>query len=245
MAIKGKNKSKSRPGGARRRPVGGARPAPALTRSAPWYKTMGGQLTAIFVVLAIIGLVMWRVSVSSSESSKLEARQDVLVEYTGEVENYVDKIQQTVRQMMGAPFNTANPEALAGLEESSAAWKEELEANGALIQALKPPDELTEINVVLQQSFLMYGSAAKIYALIPDEDQNETIQALIDRATEVREEAGVVMSSAIRLLDQARTDAELRASGIQVPAHQAPILPTPAPTDQAEDGSSKKKNNDG
>lgn len=216
-----------------------------MARSVPWYKTMGGQLTAIFVVLAIIGLVMWRVSVSSSESSKLEARQEALVAYTSEVGDYVDQIQQTVREMMGAPFNTANPEALAALEESSAAWKEELEANGALIQALDPPAGLTEVNVVLQQSFLMYGSAAKIYELIPGEDRNETIQALIDRATEVREEAGVVMSSAIRLLDEARTDAELRPSGIQVPAQLAPILPTPAPADQSEDDSSKKKNNDG
>lgn len=245
MAIKGKNKPKNRPGAARRRPAGAPRPAPVVARSEPWYKTITGQLAAIVVVLAIVGLVMWRVSASSSASSKLEARQETLAAYTTEVEDYVDNIQQTVREMMGAPFNTANPEALAGLEETSAAWTEELEANGAMIQALDSPAELTEVNVVLQQSFLMYGSAAKIYALIPDEDQNKKIQALIDRATEVREEAGVVMGSAIRLLDEARTDAELRPSGIQMPAQLTPILPSPAPTGRPEGDSSKKKNNDG
>lgn len=245
MAIKGKKKSKSRSGASRRRPAAAPRAAPSAPRPVPWYRTTGGQLASIVAVLVMIGLVVWRVSVSSSESSELEAHQDTLTEYTSEVEGYVDQIAQTVREMMGAPFNTANPEALAGLEESSAAWKGELEANGALIQALDPPAELTELNVMLQQSFLMYGSAAKIYALIPGEDQDKRIQALIDRATEVREEAGVVMSSAIRLLDRARTDAELRPSGIEVPAQLAPILPTPAPTDRAENDSNKKKNNDG
>lgn len=245
MAIKGKNKSRSRSGAARRRPPGTPRRAPSIPQHVPWYRTPSGKLAAIVLVLALIGVVMWRVSVSSTANSALDARQETLATYTDEVEGYIGEIQQTVREMMGAPFNTANPEALAALEETSAAWKEELEANGALIQALEPPDELTEVNAVLQQSFLMYGSAAKIYALIPDEDRNETIQALIDRATEVREEAGVVMSSAVRLLDKARTDAELRPSGIQVPAQLAPILPTPAPADRSEENSSKKKNDDG
>lgn len=245
MAIKGKNKSKSRSGAARRRPPGTPRRAPSIPQHVPWYRTPGGRLAAIVLVLVLIGVVMWRVSVSSTATTKLAARQDALAGYTGEVEGYVDEIAQTVREMMGAPFNTANPEALAGLEDSSAAWKEQLEANGALIQGLDPPAELTEVNVVLQQSFLMYGSAAKIYALIPGEDENKKIQALIDRATEVRGEAGVVMGSAIRLLDQARQDAELRPSGIQVPAQLAPIIPTPAPTGRRADDSGKKKNNDG
>lgn len=246
MAIKGKNKSKSRSGAARRRPAAPPRPAVAPTHAAPWYRTMRGQLTIIGLVLAIIGIVMWRVGVASSESSKLEARQEKLKEYTSEVGGYVGQIQETVREMLGAPFNTANPEALAGLEESTTRWVRSLEETGALIQALVPPEDLVPVNVTLQQSFLMYGSAAKIYALIPGEESDKKIQDLIDRATEVREQAGVVMGSALGLLEQARSAAELGPSGIDVPAQLTPILPSPAPVEDEDKGAGKgEKKNDG
>jgi hypothetical protein len=246
MAIKGKNKSRSRGGASRRRPAAPARPVTAPARTLPWYRTMGGQLTIILVVLAIIGIVMWRVGVAGSEASDLEARQEKLKEYTSAVAEHVGKVQETIREMLGAPFNTANPEGLADLATSTERWIESLEANGALIQEVVPPEELVAANVTLQQSFRIYSSSAKIYALVPGEDRNKKIQDLLDRAAEVREHAGVIMSSALGMLDQARREAEMGASGIDVPAQMSPILPTPAPADDAGNGAGKKdKKNDG
>ena len=207
---------------------------------------MGGQLTIIVVVLAIIGIVMWRVGVASTESSKLEARQEKLREYTAEVVEHVGKVQETIREMLGAPFNTANPEGLAALAESTDRWIEELEATGALIQEVVPPEELVAANVTLQQSFQIYSTSAKIYALVPDEDENKKIQALLDRAAEVRSQAGTIMSAAIGQLDEARREAELGPSGVDIPAQMTPILPTPAPTEEADkDPGKKDKKNDG
>lgn len=202
-------------------------------------------MTIIVVLLAIIGIVMWRVGVASSESSKLEARQEKLREYTSEVGGYVGQIQETVREMLGAPFNTANPEALAALDESTERWVRSLEETGAVVQSLVPPEDLVPANVTLQQAFLMYGSAAKIYALIPDEDSNKRIQDLIDRAAEVREQAGVVMGSALGMLEQARREAELGPTGIDVPAQMTPIIPTPAPVEEDKDAGKGEKKNDG
>lgn len=211
---------------------------------------MGGQLAIIGVVLAIIGIVMWRVGVANSEASKLEARQDKLREYTSAVTEHVDKVSETIREMLGAPFNTANPEALADLEASTERWIDDLEATGALIQEVVPPDDLVAANVNLQQSFRIYSSSAKIYALIPGEDRNKKIQDLIDRAAEVREQAGVIMTSALGMLDEARREAEMAAAGIDVPAQMTPILPSPAPADDADKGAGKDadkkdKKNDG
>ena len=245
MAIKGKNKSKSRSGPPRRRPAGAPRPAAPPAHSQKWYRTMGGQLAIIVGVLAVIGLVMWRVGVASEENSKLEARQEKLKDYTSEIGGYVGQVQETIREMSGAPFNTANPEALVDLEDNTERWVESLEETGALIQALVPPEDLVAANVTLQQSFLMYGSSAKIYALIPGEDSSKKIQDLIDRAAEVREQAGIVMGSALGMLEQARRDAELGPSGIDVPAQMAPILPSPAPIETDEGAGKGKKKNDG
>src|SRR5688572_27206404 len=102
MAIKGKNKSKSRSNAPRKTSAAPARrPAPNPAIAVPWYKTMRGQLSVIIVLLAIIGVVMWWVSMSSADSAKLEKRQDALVQYTGEVGTYVTKVELTIREMLG------------------------------------------------------------------------------------------------------------------------------------------------
>lgn len=245
MAIKGKNKSKSRSRAPKRRPAGAPRPVAATSHGLPWYRTMGGQLTAIFVVLAIIGVAMWQVSVTKSDNSERAARQAELVKYTGEVEEFVAQIQQPVREMLGAPFNTANPEAITGLTASTDRWVEELEKTGALVQELVPPEDLVSLNVVIQQAFLVYGSAAKTYALVPDEATNKRKQELLTRASELREEAGRVLGGAIGLLDQQRADAEMRPSGLQLPGQMTPILPTPEPAPSGADDSGKPKKGDG
>ena len=211
---------------------------------------MGGQLAAILVFLAIVGVVMWRVNVASSESAKLEARQEKLADYTRAVEAQVNTVQETIREMLGAPFNTANPEGLESLATSTDDWIEELEASGALIQAVRPPDELVVTNVTLQQSFMMFSSSAKIYALVEGEESSKRIQDLLDRAAEVRGQAGVVMASALGMLDQARQDAEMPSSGIDSPGQMTPIIPSPAPVedkskDKSKDSDEDKKSGDG
>ena len=249
MAIKGKNKSKSRSGAARRRPTAAPRPAASVnTAKPPWYRTMAGQLTAIVALLAVIGVVIWRVEASNSANATLEKQQGVLTKYTDEVEGYVNAVQPTIREMLGAPFNTANPEGLAALADTAPKWIETLEAQGALIQSVVPPEELVAANVTLQQSFLMYSSSAKLYAMVPGEDAKRKIQDLLDRASEVRQQAGVVLGSALGVLEEARRDAEMSESGIENPGMMTPILPTPSPVEDSDGGSNKgekKKKNDG
>jgi hypothetical protein len=217
----------------------------ASSAKVPWYKTMRGQLTAIIIGLALIGLVMWRMSVNSSEASKLEKRQDALVEYTTEVNTYVTKVEQTIREMLGAAFNTANPEALAALDGSAPRWAETMEGQAALVQALVPPEDLVPANLTLQQAFMGYASSAKLYEMVAKEEENKKIQELIDRAMEVREQAGVLLGTAVGLLDQARAEAEMAPSGIEIPASMTPILPTPSPVESAADNDRDKKKSDG
>ncbi|MEA2453683.1 MAG: hypothetical protein QOG04_2393 [Actinomycetota bacterium] len=247
MAIKGKRKTKGRSTAARKRPASAPRPASHTSHGVRWYKTMGGQLTIIIGVLALIGFGMWRFSATRADNKDRDALQDELAVYTGEVEGYINAIQEPVREMLGAPFNTANPETIAALEASTKAWIKTLEENGALIQALEPPQELTSANVVIQQAILLYGSTAKTYALVPGMDDEKQQQDLLTRAAEFREQAGRVLGGAIGLLDQARTEAGMRPSGIDQPSQMAPILPTPepAPSESPSDSGNGKKKSDG
>ena len=230
MAIKGKKKAKSRPGSAKRRPAPTTARAPvAAVRPVPWHRSMGGQLTMIVVGLGLIGFVMWRVAETRSENEARDARQAELRDLTTDVSDLVATVQEPVREMLGAAFNTANPEAIEALTDSTDEWIEELDTAGARVQTLAPPEDLAPAGQVLQQSFLLYGSAAKTYALVPGEDNNKRQNELIQRATDQRDQAGRLMVAALGILDEARDAAEMGPSGIQAPAAMAPILPSPAP----------------
>lgn len=231
MAIKGKKKTKSRPSSAKRRPAPATARAPvSAARPLPWHRSMGGQLTMILVALGIIGFVMWRVAETRSENQVREARQAELRDFTTDVSDLVASAQEPVREMLGAAFNTSDPEAIEALIDSTDKWIEELEAAGARAQTLAPPQDLAPVGQILTQSFLLYGSAAKTYALVPGEDNNKRQNELIQRATDQRDQAGRLMVAALGILDGARDDAEMGPSGIEAPAAMTPILPSPAPS---------------
>ena len=231
MAIKGKKKTKSRPSSAKRRPAPASARAPvAAVRPLPWHRSMGGQLTMILVALGLIGFVMWRVAEARSDNQARDARQAELRGITTDVSDLVATVQEPVREMLGAAFNTANPEAIEALTDSTDKWIEELEAAGARAQTLAPPEDLAPAGQILQQSLLLYRSAAKTYALVPGEDNNKRQNELIQRATDQRDQAGRLMVAALGILDEARDAAEMGPSGIQAPVAMAPILPSPAPT---------------
>ena len=231
MAIKGKKKTKSRPSSAKRRPAPATARAPvSAARPVPWHRSMGGQLTMILVALGIIAFVMWRVAETRSDNQAREARQTELRDLTTDVSDLVATVQEPVREMLGAAFNTSDPDAIEALTDSTDKWIEELEAAGARAQTLAPPEDLAPTGQILQQSFLLYGSAAKTYALVPGEDNNKRQNELIQRATDQRDQAGRLMVAALGILDEARDAAEMGPSGIQAPAAMAPILPSPAPS---------------
>lgn len=241
MAIKGKKKTKSRPSSAKRRPAPATARAPvSAVRPVPWHRSMGGQLTMIVVALGAIGFVMWRVAETRSDNQAREARQAELRDLTTDVSDLVATIQEPVRAMLGAAFNSSNPDAIEALTDSTDRWIEEIETAGARAQTLAPPEDLASAGQVLQQSFLLYGSAAKTYALVPGEDNNKRQNELLQRATDQRDQAGRLMVAALGILDDARDAAEMGPSGIQAPAAMAPILPSPvpSPTDSADKGGS-------
>ncbi|HWC14467.1 MAG TPA: hypothetical protein VG929_07720 [Actinomycetota bacterium] len=245
MAIKGKRKPRSRSGAPRRRPAA-ARPVPVSTAATPWYRTMRGQLALIVAGLALVGIGMWFVSARSSATAEQSARQDELTAYTREVADLVSQAQQPVREMHGAAFNTANPEAIAALDGSAPEWGDALERLAALSQNLQPPQGLERSATVIQQALLGYRTAARTYELVPGEAENKRQQALIDRATEQRDQAGAVLIASLGMLDDERAEVDMDPSGIQAPSTMTPIIPSPAPVTGGGGSASKnEKQRDG
>ena len=242
MAIKGKRKPKSRGSPARRRPAAPVRPVPVATHRVRWYRTMGGQLALIVALLAVVGAVMWKMADARADREQIEARQSELEPLTREVSDLVNEIQTPVREMMGAPFNTADREAIEGLRERAVEWIDALERAGARAQALVAPDDLAPATQVLQQAFLLYGSAAKTYRLVPGEEGTGRQQDLIRRASDQRDQAGRLLVTALGMIDAEREAADMRPAGVQAPSSMTPILPTPAPEEaiDAGDRSGKK-----
>ena len=139
----------------------------ASGKAQPWYRTMSGQLSIIVIVLAPAGGTMWWVSDAVADAKELATRQDELERYSDAVADLVASLEPTVPEMLGAPFNTANKEAIATLGESAKRWAEDIELAGAKAQTLTPPQGLQPTNVVVQQSFLLYRSVVLTYRLIP------------------------------------------------------------------------------
>ena len=241
MAIKGKNKSKSRSGKPRSRPASTPRPVARPAQSDPWYKTMAGQLAIIGVVLALIGAGIWASSARSARAAELEETQEKLRSFTGEVEPIVSSVEETIAEMLGAPFNTANPEVIADLEESADRWAKDMESAAALSEGLVAPDPTLEpATQMIQQGMMLYRSAALTYQLVPSEEGKVRQQKLIDRASDQRDAAGRVMGAGLNILDAELREADLGSSGIPSPATIAPIVPTPEPAPSGRGEGSKR-----
>jgi type II secretory pathway pseudopilin PulG len=243
MAIKGKRKSQKKPRSAavaRPRPVPGARAAASRGKRVPFYKTFRGQLATIIVVLIAIGAVMWFVSDRSSDSKALEAKQERLSAFTSEIRGYLQGSDQAIREMAGAPFNTQDEALLEGLAASSKSWVTAFQEAGAIAAALQGPEGLQPATRVFVQSLQAYTSAARTYGMVP-QAEGKLQEELLARAGEQRQTANELVAAMISMIDQERAAADMRASGLPVPASLPPITPTPPATEENGSGGGGSK----
>ena len=215
MALKGKKKSRRRGSQARRRPASAPRPT-AVARRRPWYQSTRGRTWGGIAALAVVGLIVWAVTNQSSEASKLEQRQEALDTYTGQVRTVLQSLTSPVGQLAGAS-SIPTDELTATAKEWDSGFSG---AQKALSQA-NPPGDVQPVNELLLRSILMYVQAADSYELAP-ELPGEAREKLLSQAGVQVQNADAVFASAIAVLDQARADADLSASGLASPGSSAP-----------------------
>ena len=246
MAIKGKRKSQKKTKPSRPRPVSAARAPRSAAPQQPFHRTFEGQLAAIVVALVVAGFAMFTIAADRADDAEQAGKADGFEAYTSEVEGLLTPVNQTVREMSGAPFNAEDTAGIAALEDRAKEWVQDLEGAGALASAVVAPPELASVNRILTQAFRIYSSAAKTYGLVPDAE-GKLQKDLIDRASEQRTIANEVMISAISALDLARADVGMGPSDLQAPGTLPPIAATPAatPSPNADDSGKGGKKGDG
>ena len=216
MAIKGKKKSRGSQ--ARRRPSTAPRPVAAARRKEPWYRTTTGRLIAGAVVAVIAGLAIWAVMAAQARSEDLAAEQDRLDDYTSEIRSILQLVRVPASEMTQAP--TAK-DGTGSLERDAVAWLSALTNAQQQIQGVAAPPGMDSINAAFLQSINTYAGAGRTYELALKVDGN-SLEEVLARAGEQRDQAGSQWQLATDLLDQERADAEMSASDMAVPAEAVP-----------------------
>ena len=217
MAIKGKKKSRGSQ--AKRRPAAAPRPTVTARRREPWYRTTRGRLIAGAVLAVIAGLVIWTVMAAQSRSDELAQEQDQLVDYTSEVRSILQIVRPPAGEMTQAP--TSVTEGLGSLDKDVVGWLAQLTNAQQQIQGVSAPAGQESVNAAFLQAINTYASAARTYELAQQVD-GKVVDEVLQRAGEQRDQAGSQWQLATDLLDKARADAEMSASGIAVPAEAVP-----------------------
>jgi hypothetical protein len=227
MALKGKRKSGSRGSQGRKRPATAPRPVPAPGRRLPWYHTNGGRLAIGVGIALVVGVVWWAIATAQANADRLEARQETLQEYTGQIRAVSQAITQPAGDM-AAVAPEPDEAAVQGLADSSARWaKAFTDAQTTLIESFPANQTLQRTNSLFQQSLQLYDSAARTYGLVP-RAEGKLRTELIARAAAQRDQAAAIWASAVAIVDAARASAEMDASGIPAPGSEAQQQPAPA-----------------
>jgi hypothetical protein len=215
MAIKGKKKPAKRGSQARRRPVSAPRPA-APGRKPPWYRTTQGLVAAGAAAIVLVVAAMWAIASARSNAADLEDRQGALRSYTEGVRRFIQTVNGPASEMSGA----------AGLSDKQLArqtrsWTKAFTSAQAQLSQMVPAADTESTNRLIQNSFFLYGSAAQTYSLVPEAEGKTKDRLKAQVATQVVA-AGGVFAEAITLLDDARSEAELSASGLTAPGRAPP-----------------------
>jgi hypothetical protein len=226
MALKGKSKSRR---GSSRRPAGAPRMIASQRRRVPWWRTRAARIWFAIAGLAILLIVLWLVKNSRDEAAAMERKQDAVEEFTSQISTLQQSVAPPAGQMITATADTPN------LAAEAERWSQAFDsARADLTEATRTtPAGLDVAHRLFFQAILQYTAAAETYALVADLDGNLQDRAL-ERANAQVSAADGVWQSAVAILDEQRTRAELSVSRFTVPTTGGiSAQPTPTPPGQS------------
>jgi hypothetical protein len=215
MAIKGKKKPAKRGSQARRRPVSAPRPV-APARKPPWYRTTQGLVAAGAAAIVVVIVALWAIANARSDAAELEDRQAALRAYTERVQSFIQTVNGPISEMSGATQLSDRE-----LARQTRSWTRAFTSAQAQLSQMTPAAGTESTNRLIQNSFFLFGSAAQAYSLVAETDGEAKDKLKAQGATQVAA-AGGVFAEAITLLDDARSEAELSASGLTAPGRAPP-----------------------
>lgn len=201
------------------------RPPAGRTQKPPWYKTTAGQTIAAISFLVLVVAILVMVNSSRQEASERRQAQETLENYTEQVKALQARISQPATEM--AAVTTAPPDDLAVAGEE---WTTTFTAAQAETAQFFAPEGATASGQLFTQSINLFKAAAETLTVAEGlEDRPQ--QDLISAASTQVQSAGGVWDAAVSVLDEARDEVDLGASGISSPVSVTPpAVQTPDPS---------------
>lgn len=224
MAIKGKKKAQNRGSQARRRPAMAPRPATTRSMKPPWYKTTAGQSIAAIATLILIVIVLVLVNNSRDAAAEREAAQQRLETYTDQVRALLQRITPPASGLSAA--TTAPPD---DLQKQAEEWSTAFTAAQTEVgQFVAPPEGSTSRDLFLE-AMRLFAAAGDTMAVAADLEGEEQTRLMTTASGQVTSASGV-WDAAVAILDDARDEVDLDASGIRPPTMTpGSAAQTPAP----------------
>ena len=201
------------------------RPVTGRAQKVPWYKTTKGQTIAgiTALILVVVGLAMF--SNAKKEADERKQAQETLENYTDQVNALVQRISQPATDM--AAVAATPPEDLAADAKD---WTTTFTGAQSETAQFFAPEEATASSQLFTQSINLLKAAAEtlsVAATLEGKQQQDLISAV---STQVQTAAGV-WDAGVTVLDDARDEVDLGASGVPSPvSNTPPAVQTPAPS---------------
>lgn len=215
MAIKGKKKSQTRGSQARRRPATAPRVVTSRHTRNPWHQTSGGRVIAALVVVLLltgIGIVIAQVNASGNRE---ERRREALDAYTREIRSVGQSISGAAQAMQQLTARPPGEKDMADLEDGAADWVGTF--TGARPEPdLRAPPGVPTLSALFARSVDAYASAATTFELAA-KAATEDRAGLFTLAAQQQSIAVGVWVSAVGVLDEARAEQGMEASGLETP----------------------------
>ena len=190
----------------------------------PWYKTTAGQSIAAIATLILLVVVLVVVNNSRDAAAEKEQTQEVLENYTDQVRALLQRITPPASEMSTAP--TAPPE---DLKDKAEEWSTTFTAAQTEVSQFASPPEAGSSRDLFLEAMRLFAAAGETMAVAADLEGEQQTRLLTTAGGQVTSASGV-WDAAVAVLDDARDEADLSASGIRPPT-MAPgaAAPTPAP----------------
>ena len=220
MAIKGKKKSQQRGSQARRRPAQAPRPVTSRGTQKRWYQTTAGQsIAGIGILIAIVvGLVLWNNARTANEERELQ--QQSLENFTDQMKALLQTVTPPATELSGSTL-TPGDQIPEGLKEDAEGWRDAFTAAQTQASQFPPADGTATAQQLVGQALSLYRGAAEVMIQAAEADE-ETATALAAVATSQVASADAVWLAAVDVLDDARDEADLNASGVRAPSEAPP-----------------------
>lgn len=196
------------------------RPTTGRTQKPPWYKTTAGQTLAAISVLVLLVVALVMVNNARQEAREKEQAQETLENYTEQIKALQTRLSEAATEM-AAVVVTPSEDLAADAKE----WTTVFTGAQAETAQFFAPEEATASGQLFTQSINLFKGAAETLAVAADLEGEQQQQLISAASTEVQSAAGV-WDAAVSVLDEARDEVDLGASGIS-----SPISMTPPPTD--------------